>query len=771
LAQTAEIGSFASRPGPDVPKDGSDVPLCAVGGPCVAVFQGSVVNHPNATVLAPLWCLVRTLLRTLRAATIFLIAGAPVAWALAPPSDAERAQLQASGELAAQAQAARALGNHLLDPASVAALAYRMGRSDGSVSIDTPPPAWRGGLPTTGSPKVLVLLVDFADQPHVAANTPELIAERMFGAGGPSVSGYPYESLRAFYLRSSYGQLDLRGHVTPWYRARYSRSYYQGLSGGAGVAAVIDEALGALQASGHSLAQYDNDGDGTIDTLFVKWAGPAGPWASFWWAKQTGYSGTRTYDGKRLRKVVWSWAGGRYNADPLYEPRVDIHETGHALGLPDYYDYDSAVGPKGGTGGYDMMDSNLGDHNAFSKFVLGWLTPRIVASDSVNVTLSPAGSSPDAVLFMPGLSGAYPFGEYFLAEYRHRTAGNDAGFPADGISLWHVDARLDAAGSNYLYNNSYTAHKLLALVEADGLNQIAQGRGADTGDLYTASHLFGPDTVPNSRRYDGSTTGASMNGIGPAGTTIAATFSVSAPVVVRVVRQGSGSGVVTGESTDLQCGSLCTASVSAGTKVMLSAKPATGSVFTGWSGACSGTRTVCVISPRAAATVTATFDLPSYVLAVARTGRGVGTVRAGTGLDCGKTCAARYTVGTLVTLTASASASSEFAGWSGHCSGTAPTCTVAMEAARGVRAEFRLKVHAVTVRQAGSAGRIVGLPYGVSCLSGCSFVREAGSTLQLSPVLAPGQRFVGWGGACAGVGACRLTIDGAKSVTATFAGP
>jgi M6 family metalloprotease-like protein len=718
------------------------------------------------TVLALLRRQMQPLLRLL----VLLLAAALPAWALAPPGDVERAELQASGELAARAEEARALGNHLLDPASVAALAYRMGRAEGTVSIDTPPPVWRGGLPTSGSPKILVLLVDFPDQPHAPVNTPELIAERMFGAGGPTVPGYPYESLRAYYQRSSYGQLNLRGHVTPWYRARYSRAHYQGLGRSAGMAAVIDEAMTALRASGHSVAQYDNDGNGTIDTLYVKWAGPSGAWGSFWWAYLTTWSGsTQLYDGKRVGRTVWSWSGSRFNKTPLYDPVVDIHETGHALGLPDYYDYNPAVGPKGGAGGQDMMSSNSGDHNAFSKFVLGWMTPRVVTSGRVDVALRPLGSSPDAVLFTPGNTATNPFGEYFIAEYRRRSAGNDTYFSGDGLSLWHVDARLNPSGSNYLYDNSYTAYKLLERVDANGLGQAA--RGSDVGDLYTASHLFGPDTNPNSRRHDGSGTGASMTGIGVAGATMSATFAVAEPVTVRLERRGNGTGTVIGSPVALQCGSVCSASVGVGTQIALTARPATGSAFTGWGGICSGSGPVCVISLRAAATATATFELPSFVLSVARTGRGLGSVGASGGVDCGKLCAARYTIGTMVTLTATPTALSEFKGWSGHCSGTAPTCTVAMSAARGVRAEFQPKVHAVTVRQLGSAGRIAGLPYGVVCLNGCSVEREAGSVLQLSPVLARGQRFLGWGGACSGTGACRLAIDGAKSVTAAFTGP
>lgn len=713
-----------------------------------------------------------TLGRALRMLALLpALLGLRPAQALMPPDEIERQRLQSSGELAAQAEAAHATGNHKLDPGSIASLSYRLGRALGTVGADTPPPAWRGGLPATGTPKVLVLLVDFPDQPHEAVNTPELIAERMFGLGGEKVAGYPYESLRAYYRRASYGQLDIRGHVTPWYRARYSRAHYQSMGSGDGMRALVDEALEALKATGHGLAQYDNDGDGNIDTLFVKWAGPAGSWASFWWAYQTWYGSSRQWDGKGLRKIVWSWAGGNYNRDPLYEPRVDIHETGHALGLPDYYDYNDAVGPKGGVG-WDMMHNNSGDHSAFSKFVLGWLTPKVVTSGAQAVTLRPSGTSPDAVLFMPGAAAGQAFSEYFIAHYRRFGAGNDAGYMGTGISLWHVDARLDSGGWGYRFDNSTTAHKLLALVEADGLEQISKGQGSSATDLYTASTQFGPTTTPSSARYDGSTTGASMSGIGVAGATIAATFAVQVPVRVTVTRSGTGSGAVTAAAVGLNCGSACAASVGAGSKVALVAQAAAGSRFVGWSGACSGARTSCVIAPEAAASVGAVFDLPVHALEVTRTGKGLGTVRAASGgLDCGSSCTARYTAGTRVTLTAVADAQSDFAGWSGACSGSTASCSVTMSEALGVKAQFVPRKFLVSVRQAGLPGKIGGAPSGVSCVEGCSFLREAGSKVTLTASPARGQRFVGWGGACTGTAPCRLTIDAARSVTATFAAP
>jgi hypothetical protein len=41
------------------------------------------------------------------------------------------------------------------------------------------------------------------------------------------------------------------------------------------------------------------------------------------------------------------------------------------------------------------------DHNSFSKWVLGWLTPIVIANGNQNITLNPSGTSKDAVIMMP----------------------------------------------------------------------------------------------------------------------------------------------------------------------------------------------------------------------------------------------------------------------------------------------------------------------------------------------------------------------------------
>jgi thermitase len=166
-----------------------------------------------------------------------------------------------------------------------------------------------------------------------------------------------------------------------------------------------------------------------------------------------------------------------------------------------------------------------------------------------------------------------------------------------------------------------------------------------------------------------------------------------------VTKSGTGTGTVTSTSPvspSINCGATCSASYSSGTVVSLSAAAGTGSVFAGWSGACSGTG-ACNVTMDAAKTVTATFNLSSppssFTLTVTKVGQGtvVSTAPPSPNINCGVTCSAAYPSGTVVTLAATPAGGYVFAGWSGACSGTA-TCNVAMNAAQTVNATFSAAV-------------------------------------------------------------------------------
>jgi hypothetical protein len=155
-----------------------------------------------------------------------------------------------------------------------------------------------------------------------------------------------------------------------------------------------------------------------------------------------------------------------------------------------------------------------------------------------------------------------------------------------------------------------------------------------------------------------------------------------------VTTGGTGSGKVTSSPSGIDCGTTCSASYPTGTSVSLSETSAAGSVFTGWSGACTGTG-ACSIKMDAPASVVATFDRATAPLTVVSTGAGTVT-SAPAGIACGTTCTASFTVGTAVTLAAAPSSGMFFSGWGGPCSGTG-TCVVSINAATTVSAAFAAK--------------------------------------------------------------------------------
>ena len=229
--------------------------------------------------------------------------------------------------------------------------------------------------------------------------------------------------------------------------------------------------------------------------------------------------------------------------------------------------------------------------------------------------------------------------------------------------------------------------------------------------------------------------------------------------------------------SDIDCPTDCSEAYDDGTVVHPDRRGRTGSDFSGWSGeGCSGTGT-CQVTMDAARSVTATFDpepTPTFLLTVTMAGDGSGSVSSSpVGIDCPTDCSEAYDDGTVVTLTAVAATGSDFSGWSGEgCSGTG-TCQVTMDAARSVTATFDLEptpTFLLTVTLAGDgSGSVSSSPAGIDCRTDCSEAYDDGTVVTLTAVAATGSDFSGWSGeGCSGTGTCQVTMDAARSVTATF---
>src|SRR5690606_6029220 len=132
-------------------------------------------------------------------------------------------------------------------------------------------------------------------------------------------------------------------------------------------------------------------------------------------------------------------------------------------------------------------------------------------------------------------------------------------------------------------------------------------------DISTVAATAGPKDVTVTNPDGQSSTGTSLFSVTPAMWDLA------------VAKAGAGSGTVSSSPAGITCGVDCTETYTANTLVSLSATPATGSVFTGWSGACTGTGS-CDVTMDSNKTVTATFGIQQSTLSVANAGAGSGTV-------------------------------------------------------------------------------------------------------------------------------------------------
>jgi len=519
-------------------------------------------SHPGTT-RSGTRSMIRMSSRLLLAALVVWCCTPSVAVALHPPRPGELERLAAEGTLQQHIDAAIALGNHKLDPGLAQEFALRNGFGPGQGGGelirggDAVLLRGTGNLPSIGTTNILVLTIEFPDD--AIFNSPEVLTDALFDAsldtGRP---GYPFDSLHNFYWRSSYGKLDIQGKVLGPYRTKSARSEVavpgqsqptednpSGIVDPLGIATerqkLVTEAMDYFDRKGEDFSQYDLNGDGMIDYMIVIWAGPLGNWSEFWWPCQPTFDPylgeVPTYDG--VQPYTYTWMGE--TDDPSgnspfnwYSVATICHETGHALGLPDLYDYAPGVGPENGVGGFDMMDWNVYDYNGFWKWLLGWTNPTIVGAGYETQWQSPNSTSASAgiVLWPEAEVGTnVPYGEFYYIENRQPVTTDallgvpltqdqitdpDPDFQASagegGVVVWHVSGMWSSMLEGFLYNNSDTQFKLVKFVEApDANNGIEAGQG-----VYSLESFFYPgqsidsDSIPDTKTNRGHVTGVEM---------------------------------------------------------------------------------------------------------------------------------------------------------------------------------------------------------------------------------------------------------------------
>ena len=410
-------------------------------------------------------------------------------------------------------------------------------------------------IPTTGERKLLVVPVYFSDSDTTNQDKKTIYIQNAFFG---ETKRTEYDSVAGYYNKSSYGHLRLSGEVAPWYDIGVSSSEWTKISTSHNEASSIiaEKAVDYYKENNliSDLESYDTDNDGNIDGIYVIYDHPFGEnesSSSLFWAYvfftqkgEHGYNNEAPYvNGYAWTSVNAITDAGEKKDNKSYTNYL-IHETGHLLGLSDYYNTKGDSSSYQPTGLFDMMDYNVGDHSAFSKYLLNWMSPLVVKDDvSFTYKLKPFISSGECLLIPSSNYDNSPYGEYLLVEYFIPDGLNKCNeqfeyvsserqttiyrYPQHyGLKVYHVNALLgyykvggvvsshsicavndpdylekigtENVGVDYLYDNSISttdakngAPVLYHLLESSGENTFINGSPANNNTLFSVNSDFG----------------------------------------------------------------------------------------------------------------------------------------------------------------------------------------------------------------------------------------------------------------------------------------
>ncbi len=304
---------------------------------------------------------------------------------------------------------------------------------------------YHSDYPTLGSPKSLVILAEFSDV-KFSVDNPADFYDRYFH--GEDFNDYNIPgSIDEYFRLSSNGmftpQFDVYGPVTlPNNQKYYGANDYSG-SDSRAHECVYDACMGL--DSEINFADYDTDGDGVVDNIYVIYAGQGesdyGPAYSIWphsWNIEYGLGYRPKLDNVELSRygVSNEWA-----FDAPAGPGTYVHEFGHVIGLADHYDiYYGTPNVQGLTPGYwDIMD--LGSYcedgicpplyTVFERNALKWIDP-IIIDGPMSVELRDVVNSNDGAVILTNNEN-----EFYTLENRQQTSW-DRAIPGHGLIIYHI---------------------------------------------------------------------------------------------------------------------------------------------------------------------------------------------------------------------------------------------------------------------------------------------------------------------------------------------
>ena len=365
-----------------------------------------------------------------------------------------------------------------------------------------------------GKKKGLIILVQYKDKKFKFGHNQKMYNRIANETGYANPIGF-VGSVKDYFLAQSNGQFELDFDVVGPYTLNHEYAYYGAPSGDSHDVRPCDMVYDACRLADPDVnfADYDWDGDGYVEQVYVLFAGlgqaAGGDENTIWpheYKLQQGNNGS--YVSKDNNVVVNTYACGpelTLQYTPVaYRERVDgigtlCHEFSHCLGYPDLYD--TGNGGNFGMGEFDLMDAGSyngesfcpPNYSAYEKWFAGWITPTVLDKPA-----SVKGMQAQDVKYGQAfvVYNDNNKNEYYLIENRQQNVGIwDKQLPASGMMITHVDYDENIWKRNNVntivnYSNQYgpeyayldNDHQRLTIFHAD--NEEGSSADSQAGDLY-----------------------------------------------------------------------------------------------------------------------------------------------------------------------------------------------------------------------------------------------------------------------------------------------
>jgi len=292
----------------------------------------------------------------------------------------------------------------------------------------------------------LVILAQFLDTKFQKANDRTKYINILNAEGYTTKEGFK-GSVQDYFRAQSGGQFELVFDVVGPFTAKYkAKNYGANNSHGSDEQpeALIVEMCNAANSK-VNFADYDWDGDGEVDEVFVVYAGKGEAdsgtedliWPHMWTFDEAGVK--LELDGVKINTYACAnelKGGGGINGIGTF-----CHEFSHCMGLPDFYDINYSG--EFGMSEFDLMSggSYAGGsfcpvgYTAYEKMMCGWQEPIVLANEDVSIdSLKPMNDQGDTYIIY---NDGYP-NEFYMIENRQQK-GWDKYYPAKGLLISHVD--------------------------------------------------------------------------------------------------------------------------------------------------------------------------------------------------------------------------------------------------------------------------------------------------------------------------------------------